>query len=151
MLFYFSSFLIHINSSYTCYLKLSGSIKYIWYFAINAIFAFYCLKSMIHSVQLTSAFPIFRKNILKTPCCEIFVIRKISLNHRVWRVILLISKQAITISCVLICCVLIVAKPYEVSKILKDNCAEYPRDKLASFLELIKAKTSPLPLFTLTL
>ncbi len=77
--------------------------------------------------------------------------RKVSSNYLVRPVISLISKPAITIFCVLIYCLLIVAKLHKVSKIFRGNCAVYPREiKLVSLPESIKADTSSLPLFSLT-
>ncbi len=61
--------------------------------------------------------------------------RKVFLNHRVWLLLSLVSKPAITIFFVLIYCLIIIAKPYKISKILRDNSAVYPQEiKLDSLL-----------------
>ena len=77
--------------------------------------------------------------------------RKISSKYQVWSALLVVSNPAITIPCVLICCLLTVASPQEVSIVLRDNCAAYLREiKFASLPESNKAKISSLPLLSLT-
>ncbi len=118
---------------------------------MSAIFASDCLHCMVRAVQLTSGSPNFKKSIPKTTGYGMSAMRKVSSNHRVQPVLSLISKPAITIPFVLICCLLIVTKPHEVSKIFRGNYAAYPREiKLATLPKSIKAKTSSLPLFSLT-
>lgn len=133
-------------------MKSSCFIRSTWFVVINAISLFHYFEWTIHALQLTSWFPNFNKSIPQTTDCGISAIRKVSSNRRVCPVLSLILKSAITIACMLICYLLMVAKLDDISKILRRNCAIYPREiKLALISGLIKAKTSLLLLFSLAL
>ena len=104
----------------------------------------------MHAVQLTSGFPSYKKGIPNITDCSISAMRKVSSNHWVRSALLVISKPAITISCVCICCLLMVARLYKVSKILRANCVAYAQEiSLASLPKSSKADTSSLLLFSL--
>ena len=119
---------------------------------MSAIFAFHCPYCLVNAVQLTFEFPNFRKDIPKITICGIFATRKISSNQNVWPMLKLYSKPVITIPFLLVCCLIIVAKPQKISKILRVSSAKYYREiKLASLTKSIKAKTPSLPLFSLAL
>lgn len=77
--------------------------------------------------------------------------RKVSLNYQVWFALLVISKPAITIFCICISYLLMVAKFYKVFKILRGNYVAYARKiRLALLRESSKADTFSLPLLSLT-
>ncbi len=131
-------------------MKSYSSIRSTQFVVINAISASQRLQCMVRVVQLTSRSSNFKNGLSKTISCGISTMKKVSSNYRVWQVLSLISKPTITIFFVLICCLLIVAKPHGVSKIFGSNFAEYLREiKLASIPGSIKTGTSSLPLFSL--
>lgn len=134
---------IGIDSFKTCCIKSLSSIICTRFVFIGLVFTFYSLQYTLHAVPLISRLPNFKKNIRNISGCGISAMRKVFSNQRIWFTLSLMSKQAITIPCLLICYLLIAAKSQEVFIIFKINCVTYTQEmRLALLPESSKTKTT---------